>query len=202
MHKLLFPQFSSHKWEEINLNAEARKLSILKPNPLLDPCKCQAWVEKLHKKKKCDYSFGGWLEDRATLWRGHYHQPGHTIHLGIDYNVPAGSAIYLPVEGTLVALEQDPDQNGGWGGRVIFKINDIWVIFAHLRSISACHLGTKYVAGCQLGVVGDHNTGNGGWFPHLHVQCMTNYDRNVDGYAALSDQLALDFPNPAGICGV
>jgi murein DD-endopeptidase MepM/ murein hydrolase activator NlpD len=154
-------------------------------------------VEELHKTHECDFSYGGYLEDRKTLWKGHYHAEGHTTHLGVDFNVPAYTEVCMPFNGQVVAIEKDPHQNGGWGTRVIFKVNDLWVIFAHLRDCSL-RINKNVSMGESIGFIGTPDN-NGGWFPHLHVQCMKNYDIGVDGYFQAVDNLKELFPNPYDI---
>lgn len=202
LHNLIFPQLKG-EWKELNLNEEAELLFEARQNsnipnkdenPLLNPHLCSIWVEALHEKRGCDYSYGGYLEDRKSLWKGHYHKEGHTTHIGVDFNVPAYTEVYMPFDGELVAAENDPHQNGGWGTRVIFKVNDLYVIFAHLRP-SDFSLGEYYRKGCTIGSLGTPMN-NGGWFPHLHVQCMKNYDMGVDGYFQAVDNLKELFPNP------
>lgn len=93
-------------------------------NPALDPYWCMAQQEQLVKELQCDYIYGGYMEDRSFVWRGHYHQNGFT-HYGVDYCVPEGTPVFLPRNGSLVCLEHDPDPNGGWGGRAVYEIHDV-----------------------------------------------------------------------------
>lgn len=131
LHHALFPQYAEARWVELNFNAEAAGNKISGAD-LVDPLKCGDWVREVHRINGADFSYGGWMEDRAYLWREHYHADGKTTHVGVDYNVPSGSVVRLPQAGRLIFVEEDPDQNGGWGTRMIFKIGEFFVTFAHL----------------------------------------------------------------------
>lgn len=91
----------------------------------------------------------------------------------------------------------DNDQNGGWGGRIIWKIigTPLYIIYGHLEH--AIHLQIGQI--CQKGeIVGitAASSQNGGWYPHLHVQIvdeefMKNYQdrKKIDGYLTKDDSL-------------
>jgi hypothetical protein len=78
-----------------NLDALARVAFPLtvEPNPLNDPAFYDNWVDQVATRLDADHCWGGWLEDRAHLWRGHYLPDGCTIHPGIDLNVPTATAV-------------------------------------------------------------------------------------------------------------
>lgn len=196
LHKLLFPQYEDADWGYLNLENEARKSQVSPINPLLDPAKCEDWVDSLHCRDKLNFSYGGYLEDRAHLWRDHYHFPGRTVHVGVDYNVPAGAWVSMPADGHVVLVEEDPDQNGGWGTRAIYKIGELYVTFAHLCVVyvngPVDRLNTIY-KGTKIGIVGPSER-NGGWYPHLHVQ--REYKPFADAYVAFSKELSYEYPNP------
>ena len=70
----IFPALAGRRWVGANLDAIAR---IDFPatdhgNPLNDPWFCDHWVGEVATRLGADHSWGGWLEDRAHLWRGHY----------------------------------------------------------------------------------------------------------------------------------
>lgn len=200
--KLLFPQLHG-VWGEVNLNDIAIDLTRLlgvkesDANPFLDPHYCDLWKEFLHKMMRVDYSWGGYMEDRSTLWRGHYHFPGRFTHLGIDFYVPLGTAVHLPTRATLVESVIDNDRHGGWGGKVVFKVGDWYFLLAHLKDL-ADGVGKEYSASAVVGSVAEPER-NGGWSPHLHVQCMRKHELTVDGYAANYDGIERDFPDPTSM---
>lgn len=199
------------KWKHINFNEKAAEIAInsepSEDNPFLDPKICETLVKGLHVAEGIDYSYGGWMEDRSILWKGHYHKEGHTVHLGVDYNVPAGTKVHAPFDCTVIHSWVDPDQNGGWGGRLILDVGDkhfeMAFILGHLTH-DLPKVGDKFKAGDVIGIVANYPD-NGNWFPHLHVQCVdpmllvllpTDKWHTIDGYDKYDDELAKDYPDP------
>ena len=184
-------------WGCLNLNQLAKEqFSGAAKNPLLNPDCCASWVEAMTRKHGLDFSYGGYLEDRKDLWRGHYHAPGQMMHLGVDYNVPAGTEVYCPERIVVAEFLRDPDQRGGWGGRLVLRNSRReHLVLAHLGQIKLPAPGTMIYIGELLGYVGE-SFENGGWYPHLHVQCVRKPSELVDGYAAESSSLKADFPHP------
>jgi hypothetical protein len=171
----IFPQLAGTRWRHVDLNDVATDLGrLLGPmleqdqNPFLVPDVMDEWMHFLHKVMGVDYTYGGWLEDRAVLWAGHYHKPGETVHLGVDFNVEAGQDVHMPVGGILVHAENDGDQDGGWGGKVIFKCEGkeepFYLIFGHLKNF-VTDIGGIYPPGSKIGVVAESDK-NGGWGEH------------------------------------
>lgn len=196
LYERIFPALKGDRWTEINIDEIARQLMEGKNvtgNPALDPYWCMKQQEELFDLLQCDYAWGGYMEDRSFVWRGHYHQNGF-IHYGVDYYVPASTPVFLPGKGKLLCLEEDPDPKGGWGSRAVYQMGNQFVIFAHLYSLMG-EVGRGYSAGDLIGLVASPNR-NGGWAPHLHVQCMKNYNLSTDGYGPLLDTNKENFPNP------
>lgn len=206
---VLFPELHG-KWGYVNLNEllvfHTESIANYAVNPLLDPEFCADWVCNIHKIYKVDYSYGGWLENRADLWAGHYHKSGHTVHLGMDFNVPVGTKVHLPIKAILLHSEMDEDQNGGWGGKLIFKAfdKDFYFIIAHLKNtIRPNKDGIAIEKGSLIGEVAESSI-NGGWYPHVHFQCIEGslgykHEKDVtwnevDGYSCWYDRIDKDFP--------
>lgn len=202
MFHLLFPQYQKRRWVYLPLGTLAlSEQRAGQPNPLLDPIYCQHWVRRLHRRYKASCSYGGWFEDRSTLWRGHYMPDGYTYHLGIDFNVPKQSRVYSPVGGTVVQIWHDNDTVGGWGGRIIIALKPkFFLIIAHLGKIHV-KAGKKVHKGQLLGTVGDSSI-NGNWFPHLHIQLVRGRYQDkkghdqIDGYGEFSVKNQRKFPDP------
>jgi hypothetical protein len=205
----IFPNLTG-KWQAIDLDKEAQ-VSTAWENPLIQPEFCAKWVDILHKLKGIDYSFGGYFESRPNLWRGHYMYPDKCLHIGVDFNVPVGTFAAVPVDCKVLHVLRDKDQNGGWGTRIIFeRISDRQIfLFAHLGEQINVVEGDAVKAGMVVGRVANVYF-NGGWFPHLHVQCIStavyatlDIIKQLDGYAAFVApnspavlQLQQDYPNP------
>lgn len=190
----LFPYLSG-KWLEapLDLATESEKLPSEGDNPVLDPAWCGSMLAEFHKAAGANYSYGGYMEDRTKFLRGHYFDPDKPIiHLGVDYWVPQDSWVHLPKKGRLVLLEQHPDQYGGWGGRAVYEIDGLWVIFAHLYNLIG-QVDRIYNSTIRIGQVAPVGK-NGGWFPHLHIQCCRDYNTCEDGYSTCRRET--DFPDP------
>jgi len=169
----IFPKLKKEKWVKLNLNSESKKYPKVDFN---DYNQCKKWIELLHKKNKTDYSYGGLFEDRSNIWKGSYLQPTNSfIHLGIDYNVPIGTSVALPVNAKVENIVIDPNQNGGWGAGVKFKIEGTkhYMIYAHLTHKLKLKIGDNISSGEIVAKTGKM-TENGGWYPHLHLQIFTN----------------------------
>lgn len=187
LHQIMFPSLKG-KWGGIDLDECVGTYHVdwlfAKRNPLLDADKQTEFVNEMHKEMERDYSYGGYLEDRSNLWRGHYHDPDSMFHLGMDFNVPAGTEVALPHGGDVVYIGEEKDQNGGWGGRIDFKSRTlpVYFIIGHLdpASIWQFHPSKQprswagwYPQQHVIGLVGDSSV-NGGWYPHVHLQVVAN----------------------------
>jgi len=196
MLKLLFPTLTGTWRDNINLNKYAKVIQEdVNHNPFLNPHLFGEWINLLHKTFNVDYSWGGYLEDREEILDGTYLSSGNKIHLGVDFWVPEHTPVYLPQELRLVQSRYDDDMNGGWGGQVIFEINShLYLIFGHLKDI-VNKVNTIYPKGSVIGLVGGIHQ-SGGWYPHLHLQCMRKFDYSVDGYGPKNEGNFQAFPDP------
>lgn len=214
---MIFPFLKNKNFGYVNLNLEAEKWIAgnkfkLGKNPLLDPAVCQLMVNDVNKKYGLDFSYGGWMEDRSFLWRGHYLDEKKTyIHLGIDMNVLAGTEVAVNFDAIAVKTDNDYPEDGGWGTRVILKHGKkpVYLIFAHLDQNVQCKAGDFLKAGQIFAMVGKPPS-NGNWFEHMHLQAIqedyynklekNNLWDELDGYGAEED-IALNaqrFPDPIG----
>ncbi len=216
MHFMIFPEFFNARFLEVNLNTEAirwleqqQDLSEV-INPLLDPVFCQRMTDELREQNSVDVLYGGWLEDRSTLWQGSYLQEkGTFLHLGVDLTVPIGTRVAVDEELEAVRIETDHPEEGGWGYRVIFKrVQGLeYILYAHLGPDIQVRVGDVVKAGQVFATVGDPGS-NGGWFPHLHIQVIEGvYFEDLlkrdallelDGYGAVEDEKTIKerFRNP------
>jgi murein DD-endopeptidase MepM/ murein hydrolase activator NlpD len=134
-------------------------------------------------------SYGGFLENRSAIF-DHRHDTKKVIHLGVDYWVDVGTPVISPVEGTIMNLRSSKNEScrGGWGNRVDILSGGKVYMFAHLSPESICgkQSGDKVLEGDVLGSAGAREH-NGGWRPHLHLQCVALpfYDAfpDMDAYA-------------------
>lgn len=196
MFQELFPQYRKRRWVYLPLGTLAlMEQKSGQPNPLLDPHFCQQWLRRLHRRYGARCSYGGWFEDRSTLWRGHYMDPAHAFHLGLDFTVPERSRVYSPTDGKVVEIWHDPDTWGGWGGRVVIEIRpQLYLLLAHLGTIQV-RVESRLKPGKLIGTVG-RSGNNGNWFPHLHAQMVRGSFRRADGYGEFSVRNQRKFPDP------
>ena len=211
---MIFPTLRGKRASDIHLNYLSRlwmeneyrgsKVS----NPLLNPYMCDQMVNHIHTVLAVDWSYGGYLEDRSGIWAESYlAENGFFLHLGVDFNAPAGTPVSIDVTGVVIRIDNDTPLVGGWGTRVIVKVQDedIILIYAHLDCTPNCKVGDTLKPGDVFAWVGAPDC-NGYWYPHVHVQAMSTEtyqefkDRpdELDGYGDVNDILALRkrFPNP------
>ncbi|MFN4894821.1 MAG: peptidoglycan DD-metalloendopeptidase family protein [Pseudomonadota bacterium] len=215
------PSYSGKHVAIVDLDQEARDYLTLgayrdiNPRFFADATFCSQFVNELHKSRGIDASLGGYLEDRAFLWQGTYLAGGdRALHLGVDFNVPAGSKVATPFDGVVILIDNDTPDRFGWGPRIFLECHEAEssketvryvYIFAHLAGIQVTE-GTRTTAGQIIAAVGAPPD-NGDWFPHLHVQKVRGevFDRYrasdlmaLDGYGLRSEvhELEREFPNP------
>jgi 4-aminobutyrate aminotransferase-like enzyme/Ser/Thr protein kinase RdoA (MazF antagonist) len=103
-----------------------------------------------------------------------------TIHLGIDLFMPAGTAVYAPLAGTVHSFRNNTEPLD-YGPCVILKhevggdVPTFYTLYGHLsvESLEGLYPGKEMDRGAQVATLGDH-TVNGGWPPHLHFQIITD----------------------------
>ncbi len=204
----LFPDLADKSWAFVDLNEEAlarTPADRFPQNPLLDAAHFEAFLQAIARDRGVDFTYGGYLEWRGHVLRGTYMQPDAMRHLGVDYNAPEGTSVALPVEATLVEIARDPDQDGGWGGRLIFRrpASGVHLVLAHLAHASlpdASMIDATFPQGAPVAAIGGPGE-NGNWFAHLHVQCIAPDEfaharDSFDGYAATSADLNARYPSP------
>lgn len=209
----MFPDLRDLRRAHVDLEAEAARFEASHPelfsagrNPLLDPAVCQRMMDGLHARLDVSWSYGGYLEDRRRLWRGSYlEQTGHFLHLGIDCTVPRATRVAASFSSTVILVDLDPDQDGGWGARVFLASGSLVFIYAHLQN-PAVEPGQLLAPGDIIAQVGGPPE-NGNWHPHLHVQAvradhfheiLRDRFHQLDGYgpAHTLPTLRRDFPDP------
>lgn len=216
---MIFPGLEGQPCGYLNLTLCGRRLLCEDPelrhkvrhgqNPLLDPTLCQEMVEREHEELGLAFSYGGWLEDRSTLWRGSYLDKNRAyLHLGVDFNAPIGTMISASHTMTVVDISDDHPDPHGWGRRIIAELVDepVTLVYGHVDNIT-CEVGEEVRAGALFADIAPPSH-NGGWYPHLHVQAITReaWERHyklhplhsLDGYGCLTDRAdwARTFPDP------
>ncbi|WP_299160426.1 aminotransferase class III-fold pyridoxal phosphate-dependent enzyme [uncultured Tenacibaculum sp.] len=142
---------------------------------------------------------GGYLEPRPIYTSteydtiGNYGRESRTIHLGIDYWLPANTAVHAILDGeVIIATNNSGDKE--YGGLIVLKhlINELefYTLYGHLTVNSATkhNLGDIIKKGEKIAELGDHPE-NGNWAPHLHFQVMLSlfdYKNDFPGVAYFS----------------
>jgi hypothetical protein len=166
------------------------------------------YVSRKYKSK----TFGGFLEERVELI-GFLEEESdnHMIHLGIDINnIEPGADIKVPCDVEIVHIYKDKTVINGWGGRLIMRMKDdynncSYLLYGHL-SHDLPKVGQVFLKGEKVAKLGDCKE-NGGWFPHLHVQCMTEYFfkkyindlEKLDGYFFKDKEFSDYVCDPSGL---
>ena len=156
----------------------------------------QFQIERLQSKVPDQIIAGGYLEPRALYTTSAYEREGNsgkesrTIHLGIDFWVPAGTALYSLFDGEVVCAVKD-EGDKEYGGLVILKHreNDLvfYTLYGHqsIASIRKLKTGNRIKKGQLLSRIGNYPE-NGNWAPHLHFEVMLsllNYVNDFPGVA-------------------
>ncbi|MBK8027590.1 MAG: aminotransferase class III-fold pyridoxal phosphate-dependent enzyme [Chloroflexi bacterium] len=109
-----------------------------------------------------------------------------TIHLGLDFFVPAGTGVHAPLDG-VVHVVNDNAAPQDYGPLIILRHETsdgvpFFTLYGHLdrAPLSTLTPGMAVTAGQRIAGVGAP-PGNGDWTPHLHFQIITDLlDLNHD----------------------
>ncbi len=139
-------------------------------------------IEQLQKENSSKIIAGGYCEPRPLYTASSYDKKGNngpesrTIHLGIDFWLPAETPVHTMFDGTVVTAVNDEGYKE-YGGLIILKHSfenvEFFTLYGHLsvKSLSSISEGTQLKKGDCIGYLGNENE-NGVWAPHLHFQLM------------------------------
>lgn len=139
-------------------------------------------INRLQAQQPYSIIAGGYLEPRPLYTDPAYDVKGNkglhsrTVHLGVDYWLPAGTPVHTLFTGEVVTAVNDAG-NKEYGGLVILKHHanniDFYTLYGHLTPKSALKhkVGDLIQKGELIGVLGAPHE-NGSWSPHLHFQIM------------------------------
>ena len=125
---------------------------------------------------------------------GNEKKESRTIHLGIDFWLPAGTPVHAPLKGEVVLAENDAGDKE-YGGLIILKheVKELtfFSLYGHLSVASAIGrvVGEIIEAGELIGDLGNYPE-NGNWPPHLHFELMLtmlDYQKDFPGVAYYSE---------------
>jgi len=139
-------------------------------------------IDQLQKKQPTKLIAGGYLEPRSVYTSSNYDKIGNngresrTIHLGVDFWLPAQTPVHALLGGEIVTAVNDTDDKA-YGGLIILKHQVEGIVFftlyGHLSvaSILDKKLGDTIKKDDCIGELGNSNE-NGNWVPHLHFQVL------------------------------
>jgi hypothetical protein len=134
-------------------------------------------VADIQREMGVAWSVSGDRENRVGLYRHNegIMREGRTVHVGLDINVPLGSALYSPYD-ALVAHTDYEVGEGNYGWMSILETNvggqTLYLLFGHLAQTGRAAAGALLQAGGLIGYVGDFHE-NGNYFHHTHLQMLT-----------------------------
>lgn len=211
MYASVVPQFSREKCAVADLEAEAWEWVRKNGGELfLEPLDCQRMIDAMHRRMRVVWSYGGYMEDRPTLGKGSYLERTQSfLHLGVDINVPSGTSVAASTAAEVVRIDDDRDEEIGWGPRVMLRPRDRhfpMMVYAHLGRNIRCQVGDLLEPAQVFAEVGSPPM-NGNVFPHIHVQAVTRrHCRKLlkedfvgfDGYCPLQEETEARkrFPDP------
>ncbi|MEB8330705.1 aminotransferase class III-fold pyridoxal phosphate-dependent enzyme [Flavobacteriaceae bacterium KMM 6897] len=153
-------------------------------------------IHKLQKEVPEKILAGGYLEPRPIYTSEAYDKIGNkgresrSIHLGIDFWLPALTPVHALFDGEVVAAVNDAGDKE-YGGLVILKHKEdeleFYTLYGHLTVFSALKnkIGDTLKVGDVIGELGSYPE-NGNWAAHLHFQVMLtmlNYKIDYPGVA-------------------
>lgn len=148
-------------------------------------------IGQLQKEHPDKLIADGYLEPRPIYTATSYDKEGNngpesrTVHLGIDFWLPAGTPVHAVFDGEVFTAVNDKGYKE-YGGLIILKHTEHDLIFytlhGHLSEASPAQwmVGDTVKKGDCIGYLGTHEE-NGEWSPHLHFQLMlTMLDYTTD----------------------
>ena len=153
-------------------------------------------INRLQKTIPNHIIAGGYLEPRMFYSTSKYDKIGNkgpesrSIHLGIDFWLPANTPVAALLDGE-VAIAVNDAGDKEYGGLVVLKHHidgfSFYTLYGHLTVESATQyqVGDTIKKGELIGLLGNHPE-NGNWVSHLHFQVMLSlleYQNDFPGVA-------------------
>jgi murein DD-endopeptidase MepM/ murein hydrolase activator NlpD len=142
---------------------------------------------------------GGYLENRGMykdtdLFQG---DEERSIHIGVDVFMPAGTAIYAPLDGEVQSFA-NRQVSGDYGPVVILRHRhddfEFHTLYGHLSetSLQGLYDGKPVSAGDRIAEFGPRPV-NGNWPPHLHFQLIEDMQGYRGDYPGVVCPAELEF---------
>lgn len=194
----IFPETTFDHLVPLDLSPESAWLEGMPDGQDLDRFDTQ--IQQLQADNPGGLIAGGYLETRKLYTTSAYERQGangpeyRSVHLGVDYWLPAGTPVHAVADGVVVCSTFQPDQKE-YGGLVIlrhqFEGMPFFTLYGHLsqRTVLSLREGDFLLAGNRIGELGPKEE-NGWWVPHLHFQfmlSMLDYQNDFPGVAYPSE---------------
>jgi 4-aminobutyrate aminotransferase-like enzyme/Ser/Thr protein kinase RdoA (MazF antagonist) len=176
----LFPSIKKNNIEKLDLSVGSTWVGHIKDMNNLDFF--QFKIDQLQAQQPDKLIAGGYLEARSLYTSnaydkiGNYGRESRTVHLGIDFWLPAKTPVHALFDGEVVVSVID-EGNKAYGGLIILKHHtstfDFYTLYGHLseKSIAEKQVGQVLKKADCVGFLGNDKE-NGNWAPHLHFQMM------------------------------
>ena len=194
----LFPTIKKEKVYHLDLSVSSRWIGHQSEFNDLDYF--QYKINKLQDQEPEKIIAGGYLEPRPVYTSPAYDRNGNngpesrTIHLGIDFWLPAQTPVHALFDGIVVTAVNDKGDKE-YGGLITIKhlVDNLefFTLYGHLSivSIENMEIGQEIKKGDCIGYLGNYPE-NGNWSTHLHFQIMLatlDYVNDFPGVAFLQE---------------
>jgi peptidoglycan LD-endopeptidase LytH len=173
-----------------NINLSAAGLNV--PEPLSQANNSlNTWLYNFLETNNYKYAVGGYNELRLAYGKSALfgnEQKARRLHIGVDVFAPAGTEIFLPIDGHIHSFANNSTY-GDYGPTIIFKHSlqnfSFHTLYGH-NSLANLALwqnmqGTNIEAGTLIGHMGTE-VENVGWSPHLHFQIIVDMQGKTGDY--------------------
>ncbi|MBF8963085.1 peptidoglycan DD-metalloendopeptidase family protein [Pontibacter sp. FD36] len=162
-------------------------------------------VNQMLQEQKATIGVGGYMENRFIYRRSQHFdvaEESRDLHLGIDVWLPAGTAVFAPLDGRVHSFA-DNANFGDYGPTIILEHElegvTFYTLYGHLNvsCLAGLTVGQEVRKGDKIAEVGPYPE-NGDWPPHLHFQVMCSMDGkqgDYPGVARLSERAVYE-----GLC--
>jgi 4-aminobutyrate aminotransferase-like enzyme/Ser/Thr protein kinase RdoA (MazF antagonist) len=193
----LFPTVHKNEAHRIDMSVSSQLIGHQQDFNNLDLL--QFKIDQLQKEVPTKIIAGGYLEPRALYTSTAYDKIGNSgresrsIHLGIDFWLPALTPIHAILDGEVVIAVNDAGDKE-YGGLVVLKHQlegfYFYTLYGHntVESATKHKVGDTILKGEKIVELANYPE-NGNWAPHLHFQVLLSlFDYTVDfpGVAYLS----------------
>ena len=190
----LFPTIKKEKVSHIDLSVSS--CGIGHQSTMNDLDLFQHKIKRLQSQLPDKMLAGGYLEPRSAYTTSAYDKNGNngkesrTIHLGIDFWIPAGTPVHALFEGRVVTAVND-EGDKEYGGLIILRhLADQFEFFTlhghlSLSSLESIKAGQRLKKGERIGFIGNYPE-NGNWVPHLHFQIMLSTLGYMDDFPGVA----------------